>query len=223
MRSVEITITLNYIVIYIMSLLVMTAIEFLLQRQSTPVLIAPAPDAPDLDNILSAGMRVPDHACLKPWHFMVIQNEGLQRLSDLFVEAITFDAASKAGLIEGTTIANITEVDLEKKIAKTIKMPFRAPMIIVISTKYVAHDKVPKSEQFIAAGCASHAMQMAACALGYGAMWRTGELAYNSVVKEGLGMEEGDDIVGFLYIGTAGKVTPLKPIRHYKDSVSYWN
>jgi len=201
----------------------MTAIELLLQRQSTPLLTTPAPDAPDLDNILSAGMRVPDHACLKPWHFMVIQNEGLQRLSDLFVEAINLDAASKAGLIEGTSIANVTESDLEKKIAKTMKMPFRAPMIIVISTQYSEHGKVPKSEQLIAAGCASHAMQMAAFTLGYGAMWRTGELAYNTVVKEGLNIGEGNEIVGFLYIGTASKTLPLKPVRHYKDNVSYWN
>jgi len=191
----------------------MTAIELLLQRQSNPLLTAPAPDAPDIDNILSAGMRVPDHACLKPWQFTVIQNNGLQRLSDLFVKAV--NAANKTGLIE--------ESDLEKKIAKTMKMPFRAPMIIVISTHYQEHDKVPKSEQLIAAGCASHAMQMAAYSLGYGAMWRTGELAYNNIVKAGLDIAEENEIVGFLYIGTASKTLPLKPVRHYKDNVNYWN
>ncbi len=205
----------------------MTAIELLLQRQSNPLLTAPAPNAPDLDNILSAGMRVPDHACLKPWYFTVIQNKGLQRLSDLFVEAIKVDTVNKTEQIEETSIVNtsITKAksDLEKKITKTIKMPFRAPMIIVISTQYCEHEKVPKSEQFIAAGCASHAMQMAACALGYGAMWRTGEFAYNSAVKEGLNIGEGNDIVGFLYIGTSSKKLPLKPVRHYKDNLSYWN
>jgi len=201
----------------------MTAIELLLQRQSNPSLTAPAPDAPDLDNILSAAMRVPDHGCLKPWYFTVIQNEGLQRLSDLFVEAVNIDAASKTGLLEGTSIDNVIGADLEKKIAKTTKMPFRAPMIIVVSTQYTEHNKVPQSEQMIAAGCACHAMQMAAVALGYGAMWRTGELAYNTVVKEGLNIGEGNDIVGFLYIGTASKTLPLKPVRHYKDNLSYWN
>jgi nitroreductase len=201
----------------------MTAIELLLQRQSTPLLTVPAPDAADLDNILSAGMRVPDHGCLKPWYFTVIQNEGLLRLSDLFVEAVNIDAASKAGLLEGTSISDVTETDLEKKIAKTSKMPFRAPMIIIISTQYQEHSKVPKSEHFIAAGCANHAMQMAAVALGYGAIWRTGELAYNTVVKEGLNIDESNDIVGFLYIGTASKTIPLKPVRHYKDNLSYWS
>ena len=43
-------------------------------------------------------------------------------------------------------------------------------MIIVISTQYVEHNKVPQQEQLVAAGCCAHAMQMAAYALGYGAM-----------------------------------------------------
>ena len=200
----------------------MTALELLLQRQSNPLLTAPAPNTPDLDNILSAGMRVPDHACLKPWHFTVIQNEGLARLSDLFVEAIKIGNINKIDLKEEVSIVNITESYLEKKIAKAVKMPFRAPMIIVISTQYHEHDKVPKSEQLIAAGCASQAMQMAAFTLGYGAMWRTGELAYNDVVKNGLNIGKGNDIVGFLYIGTASKDLSIKPVRHYKNNVSYW-
>jgi nitroreductase len=203
----------------------MTAIELLLQRQSTPLLTTPAPDAPDLDNILSAGMRVPDHACLKPWHFTVIQNEGLQRLSNLYVEALHCDAKNQVGLQESQIDMNDAEIksNVENKIAKTKKMPFRAPMIIVISTQYHEHSKVPKSEQLIAAGCASHAMQMAAVALGYGAMWRTGDFAYNAFVKKGLDIGEGNDIVGFLYLGTASKELPLKPVRDYKEKVTYWS
>ena len=197
----------------------MTAIELLLQRQSNPTLISPAPDEPDLDTILSAGMRVPDHGCLKPWHSTVIQHTGLQRLSDLFVEAVTLDTIYRAGLIEG---AGIVESELEKKLIKSAKMPFRAPMVIVISTRYQEHKKVPRSEQFITAGCVSHAMQMAAYALGYGAIWRTGELAYNEKVKNGLNIEEHNDIVGFLYIGTPSKNLPLKPTRTYINNVSHW-
>jgi nitroreductase len=198
----------------------MTAIELLLQRQSNPALTSPAPNEHDLDTILSAGMRVPDHACLKAWHCTVIQNDGLQRLSDLFVEAISFDTVYKTGLIEG---AGIIESDLEKKLAKVAKMPFRAPMLIAISTRYYQHNKVPKTEQLITAGCAAHAMQMAAYALGYGAMWRTGELAYNEKVKNGLNIDEGNDIVGFLYIGTPNKNLPLKPPQAYLNNVDYWS
>ncbi len=198
----------------------MDAIELLLQRQSTPVLTDPAPNDADLNTLLSAGMRVPDHAGLNPWHFHVITGQGLQRLSDLYVEATTEDMSSMAGLIEGTSI---DEHALNEKIAKVAKMPFRAPMIIVISTNYVEHNKVPQQEQLVAAGCCAHAMQMAAFSLGYGAMWRTGNLAYNETVKQGLGITEQNDIAGFLYIGTATKTANIKATKSYQDKITVWS
>jgi len=181
--------------------LFMTAIELLLQRQSNPLVTSPAPNEKALEQILAAGIRVPDHACLQPWHFTVITEVGLQRLSDLFVQS---SDKSKAN------------------IEKIAKMPFRAPMIIVISTNLIEHEKVPKQEQLITAGCCAHAMQMAAFSLGFSAMWRTGELAYNEQVKQGLDISEQDEIVGFLYIGTPCKAQVLKASKSFKSKVSYW-
>jgi len=179
----------------------MTHIEFLSQRQSTPFLTDPAPNAKHVEQILAAGMRVPDHGCLQPWHFTVISGHGLQKLSELFVSS-----------------SNPVTANLEK----IAKMPFRAPMIIAVSTAFCTHEKVPAQEQLIAAGCSVHAMQMAAVALGYGAMWRTGALAYNQKVKQGLGVSEENELVGFLYIGTPGKAQRLKASKEFVDKVSYW-
>ncbi len=179
----------------------MTAIELLLQRQSNPLVTFPAPDTQALEQILAAGVRVPDHACLQPWHCTVITDDGLQRLSDLLVAS------------SDPKIANV------EKIAK---MPFRAPMIIVISTQYIQHEKVPTQEQLITAGCCVHAMQMAAFSLGFGAVWRTGELAYNKHVKQGLDISEQDEIVGFLYIGTPCKKQGIKANKSFERKVSYW-
>jgi len=179
----------------------MTGIELLLQRQSNPLVTSPAPNAQALDQILSAGMRVPDHAGIQPWQFTVITDDGLQRLSDLFVAS------------SNKQTANIDKIS---------KMPFRAPMIIIISSKFVLHDKVPKQEQLITAGCCAHAMQMAAFIQGFGAMWRTGELAYNEQVKKGLGIDVHDEIVGFLYIGTPCKAQGIKAKKSFENKVSYW-
>ncbi len=194
----------------------MNAIDLLLTRQSTPLLKEPMPSPTDLDTILAAGMRVPDHAGLKPWHFHVIAEGGLERLSDIYVEAT--EQALAVLLSEN----KITDQEANEKIAKVAKMAFRAPMIIVISTQYVDHNKVPKQEQLVAAGCAAQAMQMAAYALGFGAMWRTGDLAYDSTVKKGLGLEQGNEIAGFLYVGTPTKTSVLKPAKDFTDKVTYW-
>jgi len=60
----------------------------------------------------------------------------------------------------------------------------------------------PPIEQTLSAGAAAHAMMLAAFALGFNAMWKTGDAAYDATVKQALGLEPGDAIVGFLYIGS---------------------
>ena len=45
-------------------------------------------------------------------------------------------------------------------------------------------------------------MFLAATALGYGAMWKTGAGAFDATVKRALGFAAEDHIIGFLYLGT---------------------
>lgn len=181
----------------------MKAQELLLTRQSTSVLTTPAPDQSELEVILNAGMRVPDHGGLTPWYFTVVQNDGLKKLSNIFKEA-----AIKV---------NKSEVMIDK----ASKMPNRSPLILIVSTNYKANDKVPESEQLIAAGCCVHAMQMAAFSLGYGAIWRTGDLCYDDTVKSALNVSENNDIVGFLYIGSLVKKTVTKTRKGFETHVNY--
>lgn len=181
----------------------MLAKDLLLTRQSTPVLTSPAPTDESLDFILQAGMRVPDHGGLTPWHFTVVKDEGLNKLGEIYKAA--------------SILANKTEVMVEK----ASKMPFRAPLIIVVSTDYKSNDKIPLSEQSIAAGCSVHAMQMAAFSAGFGAIWRTGDLSYNEDVKSALSICPHNDIVGFLYIGSLNKEAKVKPAKSYLQHVSY--
>ena len=180
----------------------MNAINLLLQRQSNPLLTTPAPDKLSIEQIIAAGMRVPDHGGLQPWHFTLVSGDGLQKMSELFVFASN----------------DIKEANL----VKIAKMPFRAPLIIVVSTDYKEHDKVPEQEQLITAGCCVQAMQMAAVALGYGAIWRTGNLATNAKVKEGLGVTAINDIVGFLYVGSECKTQNIKKAKKTDGKVSFW-
>ncbi|MGJ8693159.1 MAG: NAD(P)H nitroreductase [Thalassotalea sp.] len=181
----------------------MNSIDLLLNRQSNPFLTEPSPSTSQLDIILKAGMKAPDHGGLLPWRFIIAEKSGLDRLSNLF------ESVAKKN------------TDDETKIAKAKNMPYRAPMIIIVTTKYHPHSKVPKQEQLVAAGCATHAMQMAAFAQGLGAMWRTGDFSYNSEVKQGLDIDFDEDIVGYLYLGTINKKLPTKPEKCYEDFVEY--
>ena len=60
----------------------MQAIDALLQRRSAKALSAPAPDAAALDLILSSAAAAPDHGRLRPWRFVVIQGNALERFGD---------------------------------------------------------------------------------------------------------------------------------------------
>lgn len=181
----------------------MDALELLLTRQSTPRLVAPAPNNQQLQHILNAATRAPDHAGLTPWEFIIAQEDGLERLGDIFVKALQAKGADK------------------ELIAKAKMMPLRAPMVITVVAKVRSHPKVPGIEQSLAAGCALFAMQQAAFAQGLGGIWRTGDLAFDTNVHELLGLERTDQIVGFLYLGTPAIKAPTKALKDGKSFARY--
>ncbi len=182
----------------------MTALELLLHRQSNGFLTSPAPNETQLQQIMAAARAVPDHAGLAPFKFHIISGDGLIRLSEIYVEACK---------------AKNTD---QLKIDKATKMAFRAPMTIVISSKFKDHPKVPVQEQLVTAGCASQAIQMAAQAQGYGTMWRTGDMAYSNIVKSGLNIDTDEEIVGFLYIGTESKQLAVKKRKDAEQFIERW-
>ena len=94
--------------------------------------------------------------------------------------------------------ADATDVDLKREKDKV----FRAPTIVAIGAK-ITEGKIMAIEQQIAAAAATQNVILAAHALGYGTMWKTGDPAYDDVVKKFLGFEPGDAIVGFVYLGAA--------------------
>ncbi|MBC7004959.1 NAD(P)H nitroreductase [Photobacterium sp. BZF1] len=181
----------------------MDALTLLLNRRSLPKMVEPAPQGEALEAILRAGLRAPDHAGLTPWRFIVSQEDGRQKLADILVEAANSDGADDA------------------TIEKAGKSPFRAPMVITVVAKVSEHDKVPVIEQHLSAGCAVQAMQLAAVAQGYAGFWRTGKWAYHPVVRQALGVEGDDMIVGFLYLGTPGCRDAKAPQRDLTQFVEY--
>lgn len=170
----------------------MDALSLLLQRQSIAQLQEPAPCGVALEQILQAGLRAPDHGALHPWLFLLAQGEGRQRLGELLAEvALARDMPPDA-------------------VEKARKAPLRAPLVITVVARIQPHDKVPPLEQQLSAGCAVMAMQMAAQAQGFGGIWRSGWFIFDRLIHQGLGLNESDQIVGFLYLGTPA-TTPKPP------------
>jgi nitroreductase len=94
----------------------------------------------------------------------------------------------------------------------------RAPLIIVVAAHVnPAITKVPQIEQQLSAGAAAQNIMLAAFVLGFNAMWKTGGAAYDAAVKQALGLEPGDAIVGFLYIGTEAPPVALPAAGEWRD------
>ena len=164
----------------------MDALDALHRRSSVPKLGDPLPSPQMLENIYKAAFSAADHAVLRPWRFLVVKGDSRQKLGELF---------AKAGISKNSSLDTVA---IEKLRCK----PLRAPLVIVCVSSFNPHPKVPEIEQDLSAGAATQNMLLAAFAQGLGAMWRTGSLAYDPIVKNGLGLSSEEKIIGFLYIGT---------------------
>ena len=56
-------------------------------------------------------------------------------------------------------------------------------------------------------------MTICGFSLGIGAVWRTGDFAFDRNVHQQLGLAEQDQIIGFLYVGTPSVQAPIKPLK----------
>ncbi|NTV09221.1 MAG: nitroreductase [Zoogloea sp.] len=167
------------------------ALQLLLERRSAHLLHEPGPADDELELILRAALRVPDFRHLRPFRFLAARGAGLDRLGEAMRR--TAQAAGKPDNI----------------VARTPRMPHRAPLVIVAVASPREDKVVPAFDQHLSAACTVLAMQLAARALGYGGVWRSGWMMYDRGFHRELGLADHEQIVGFLYLGT-----PSHPEEH---------
>jgi nitroreductase len=167
-------------------------LKLLALRRSTPVaaLAEPGPSPQDVDTLLRLAMRVPDHRKLEPWRIIVIEGPARQKLADVFA-------------------ASPTPIDP--------RSAFRAPVILaIISAPVDDPKKTPVWEQQLSAGALCQTLMIAANAMGWAACWITEDPAYDPHVHQALGMHPGEQVAGFIYLGTAKE----KPVERQRPDVS---
>jgi len=89
----------------------------------------------------------------------------------------------------------------QEALDKTRSLPLRAPVVIAVGVDKPTEEKVLEIENISAVSAACQNILLAAHGLGLGAIWRTGEWARDAKVKEFLGFETDQHIVGFIYVG----------------------
>jgi nitroreductase len=162
-------------------------LDYLLHRRSVSVkhLGAPGPDPEQVNIILKAAARVPDHGRMNPWYFVVFSGEARIQAGEIL---------KKAWLAEEMDAAPAKlELEAERFL--------RAPVVVAVISR-VREGKHPLWEQVLSAGAACQNLCLAANAMGFGTNWVTEWYAYSNIFRNELRLDERDHIAGFIYIGT---------------------
>lgn len=178
-------------------------LAFLARRRSASamMLTAPGPSAAEIDELLRLAARVPDHGKLAPWRFVVAQGAG------------------KAAVEEKLMALAAMRSDAVK--ASAVMAKFRAPPLAICVVSRPVLGDIPAWEQEMSAGAVCMTLLSAALAMGYGANWITDWYAVDEGAKAVFGLQPGERIAGFIYIGAAVEA-PQERARPDLENLTTW-
>ena len=162
------------------------ALQTLLSRHSLGPrwMVAPGPDAAELQLAVQAALRGPNHGRLQPWRIIHIATEQRPALAALFEQFAREDGKDEA------------EVAAERERA------FNGPVLVAWVVRITSNvAKVPPHEQWICVGAAMSNFMNALHALGYGAKILSGRKCQHPALVQAF-CEAGEQLVGFTCIGT---------------------
>ena len=100
-------------------------------RQSVGVLEEPAPQGAELDLILDAGLRAPDHGRLRPWRFVLIRGDQRLAWGERLAEAAEARDPATAPMLGERYRAWVR----------------RTPLLIAVGAEIRADHKIPRSNR----------------------------------------------------------------------------
>lgn len=176
----------------------------LARRRSAPAqaLTAPGPTREQVARILEVGARTPDHGKLFPWRFVVLGPDSRAKLAEAFTPlAQNQPQPDKARAVLGKLTA--------------------APVTILVISSPVPSQKVPVWEQHLSAGAVCMNLEHAAAALGFSTSWITDWYSYDAEALSLLALIEGEQVAGFIHIGTLAEPPLERPRPDLSAKVEY--
>ena len=140
-----------------------------------------------IEEILRAANWAPTHGYTEPWRFTVFTGDGLQRLGRFLADLDQPDQAAEDFNAE--------------RYERLRQRPTMASHVIGLGMKRGDNPKVPEVEEICSVAMAVQNMWLISHALGLGAYWSTGALAFRPEVRDYLGLSDGDRSLGFFYLG----------------------
>ena len=162
-------------------------LDFLSRRRSASAmaLVAPGPTRAELNELLRLAARVPDHGKLNPWRFVILEGEA---------------KADFTARLEAIAAARPDEPKATAALGK-LRIP---PLAVAVISSPVGGN-IPLWEQQLSAGAVCTTLLMAATAMGYGANWITDWYGFDAAALAALGVRDGEQVAGFIYLGSFGE------------------
>ena len=189
-------------------------IDLLLSRRSVKpqTMTTPGPTPAQLETILTAAARVPDHKKLAPWRFVVLEGDARNKFGEVIAQALIADDAKT-----GRGPASPLRLETERKRLS------HAPTVVGVISRVAETPGAPEWEQVLSCGAACFSMCIAANALGFGTSWLTEWYSYNADVATALGCAANERIAGFVHIGTPAERQPDRDRPALSAIVTRWS
>ena len=185
-------------------------INLLLTRRSVlaKALGEPGPNDQQLQTILRAGLRIPDHGRAEPWKIQVLDASAQRALGEFSAKLFRSENPKAKDVL----------IEFERE------RPQRSPVLLIVSFHPNKQKlaKIPEVEQLLSTGAVCQNILVATQALGYNAQWVTDWPAYHPEIRRFLGHDEETQIVGFIHIGTAAEPPKERPRPDLDSIVSEW-
>ncbi|GHO93001.1 nitroreductase [Reticulibacter mediterranei] len=185
------------------------------QRRSVGHVSQEQPSREAIERLLEAGTFAPSHHVTEPWRFFVLTGSARQALGDVM-------ANSLKTRLEQSSHEPIPVANLQKKMLRERAKPMRAPVIVVVAITEVQQLQGDYPIECVeAAGAAVQNMMLAAEEIGLATVWRTGDTAYDPMVKRWFGLKKDDLIVAFLYVGYPMTARPMRIPTHFSVKTTW--
>lgn len=166
----------------------------------------PAPDEAVLRELFAAAAAAPDHGRLRPWRFLVLGASARERLAHAFADALRERDPSATA----------------DQLADAHAKAFRGPVLILAIADLRAEDPdVPVAERLVSLGAAIQNLLLAAKVRGYASGLSSGRAMASRALREAFEVDEGEQAVCFISLGTSTRDKPARP-RPVVDEFVRW-
>lgn len=129
----------------------------------------------------------PTHGMTEPWRFFVYSGAAKEalgrRLADIYMEITPAESVKPTKAEKFKTNAEVSS------------------HLIVIAMKRQESEKIPEIEEIEAVACAVQNLHLTATAFGVGGYWSSGKAICSEQLRDDVGLNEKDRVLGLFYVG----------------------